>query len=323
MESSDKMKVSLLELLEGYRSIATLGTCKNAGKTSVLNHLIDGYHKNIIMGITSIGYDGEAKDAVTNLAKPRVAVYPTMIIGTTASCLLKSMATYEVLKHTKMMTSIGEVMLVRVLSQGIMEIAGPSMSSQIEVLSQEMENYGCTKVIIDGAAGRRGYGCNTQAVVLSIGAAMSVELKKVVDHGHHLIHLMGLELYHGPLFKKIESDKVYQVQFDRQKTYIRFRGTVVDEDLLEIMKLYVDQQLVVIAKDPSALFITSRTVLLFERKGHKLTLEKTMNLVAVTINPMSPYGPYFNPEELERTIVDGIHVPIYNIRNEKGMKDGE
>ena len=42
-----------------YKSISIIGNYKNVGKTTTLNYIIDGARDNIVLGLTSIGVDGE------------------------------------------------------------------------------------------------------------------------------------------------------------------------------------------------------------------------------------------------------------------------
>ena len=63
----------LYELTEGYSSVSIIGMCKNAGKTTVLNGLISACMRNAeVLGLTSIGRDGERSDLVTNTKKPEI-----------------------------------------------------------------------------------------------------------------------------------------------------------------------------------------------------------------------------------------------------------
>ncbi len=81
------MMSDLVELLEPYKIIGTVGLCKNAGKTTVLNYLLNQWATNKVLGITSIGYDGEATDGVTLLPKPRILGRNGMVIATSQHCL--------------------------------------------------------------------------------------------------------------------------------------------------------------------------------------------------------------------------------------------
>ena len=55
------------------RIVGIAGTAKNTGKTTALNALLRAAHEHgTLVGVTSIGYDGESIDTVTGLPKPSI-----------------------------------------------------------------------------------------------------------------------------------------------------------------------------------------------------------------------------------------------------------
>ncbi|MBA7549071.1 hypothetical protein ES705_41544 [subsurface metagenome] len=53
--------------------LGILGTAKNTGKTTTTSTLLKiANNRNLSVGITSIGYDGEDVDNITGLPKPRI-----------------------------------------------------------------------------------------------------------------------------------------------------------------------------------------------------------------------------------------------------------
>lgn len=64
------------DLLKDYKRVSIIGMEKNVGKTTVLNQLIEDIGMKKIVGLTSIGRDGEDTDVVTNTHKPRIYVFP-------------------------------------------------------------------------------------------------------------------------------------------------------------------------------------------------------------------------------------------------------
>ena len=75
------MTVSLAELVENSSCMAIAGIEKNAGKTTVLNYLLQNSRKKV-EAITSIGYDGEEIDQVTATDKPRIYVSRGTLVAT-------------------------------------------------------------------------------------------------------------------------------------------------------------------------------------------------------------------------------------------------
>src|SRR5207247_1132622 len=62
-------------------AVTIVGLAKNAGKTTVVNHLLE--HLDGRIGLASLGLDGEARDQLTGLAKPRIAPPAGALVLTT------------------------------------------------------------------------------------------------------------------------------------------------------------------------------------------------------------------------------------------------
>lgn len=306
----------LVDCIDQFNTIATVGLCKNAGKTTVLNYLVEYYRKDFIVGITSIGYDGEETDAVTLLPKPRIAVFPGMLIATTSSCLLKTEVGYQALHNTGISTSLGDVTIVRALSAGYLEISGPSISTQVKQVSDKMFDLGCQKVIIDGAAGRLSFASHVDCAILSIGAALSTEMTKVVKQASHLARLLSLDVC-PQVDQSSPIDQIYRVELVQGVPHFVFRGAMVDRDLEAIIAQSRDAKKVAVAKDATAIFISPKGYARFAQHGGSVQVKSRVNLVALTINPMSPYGPWFDETKFLQAMQQVSHLPVYNIMNEK------
>lgn len=312
----------LVDRLAGYSTIATVGICKNAGKTTVLNYLLDYYHPDFPLGITSIGYDGEETDAVTLLPKPRITVRPGMLVATADECLQKTGIDYRVLDDTGISTNLGQVRVVQVVSGGYLEVSGPAISSQVRQVSRLMQQLGCQKVIIDGAAGRLSFASHTDCAILAVSAAMSAEMRQVIRQARHLIGLLTLPA--GPQSSEpCPDEQVWHSQLIDGIPHFIFRGAVADRDLEALLAAAGRGQPVALVNDATALFISSQAYARFIRRGGSIRVKNKVNLVAVTINPMSPYGPWFDEEEFLQAMQQATGLPVYNIMNEKVKRDDE
>lgn len=309
---------SLSSILTDYKRIAIVGICKNAGKTTVLNYLVDSFHSNCRLGITSIGYDGEDKDAVTGLKKPKVFVQKGMIVATANECIERAQANYKVLEDTKIRTVLGNVLLVSITGSGYIEISGPSIGSQMKDVCDMMEQYGCEKILIDGAAGRKTHAATSSAdcMVLSVGAALSGSMDKVVRETKFLVEILGLEKLTESLdLCNMKDAGTFKECFDEKENtvYCVFNGAVADVDLKRIIKKYRKTKKVVVADNPTKLFIS-------ERQYHKLLshnglikVKTGIKVAAVTINPMSPYDKWFDEEEFLSSMQAALHLPVFNV----------
>ena len=303
----------LLDCLMPYKTIATMGICKNAGKTTVLNHLIHGWHHSMALAITSIGYDGEATDGLTQLPKPRILVYPGMMAATCLSCLENSTAEAEIIEETSMETVLGRVVLVRCVEEGIMELSGPATRSQTAHIVKRLLALGAGKVVIDGAAGRTAFGTLTEATVLSVGAACGPTIEEVVEKGGFLAEKLSVEKWQGML--ELPCEEPWVKLTEQEGSCYLFRGLVADRDVLEIMK-EDDRKKIIIAKDPSALFLEQSTYRKFIDRGGRFAVKTSISLKAITVNPMNPFGAWLDPLDLERTMRERTPLPVFNVGRE-------
>ena len=143
---------------------------KNAGKTTVLNYILEHYQGTI--GITSVGRDGESLDSVYKVSKPRIFVLEGTIVASTTEALENSSIEYEVLKNTGIITPMGEVQIIRVSNEGYVDVAGPSYAEQIKEVYQEVYDL-VDLFIIDGAFSRKQIAASNivEASILVTGAA--------------------------------------------------------------------------------------------------------------------------------------------------------
>ena len=94
------MREALLRELNGIRTLSIVGMCKNAGKTTVLNWLLSHAAPGRVLGLTSIGRDGESVDVVTGTDKPGIFVPEGTLIATAKDMLALSDVTMEIVHTT-------------------------------------------------------------------------------------------------------------------------------------------------------------------------------------------------------------------------------
>ncbi|MHA2002322.1 MAG: hypothetical protein ACTSVU_09560 [Promethearchaeota archaeon] len=183
---------NLLQTLKRYGSVSIIGMQKNAGKTTTLNALIDSARSNTILGLTSIGRDGESIDVVTSTPKPRIYVERGTLVATAKQCLYNGDITKEILKTTGIPTPMGEIIITRALSDGYIELAGPSQTAQLTQICKEMEELGAELVLVDGALNRKSFASPsiTNATILATGASVSPNMDKTINLTVHTIRLL-------------------------------------------------------------------------------------------------------------------------------------
>ena len=188
------MSAELLQLLNGVQTMSIVGMCKNAGKTTMLNWMLHHDRLQGTLGLTSIGRDGESTDVVTGTEKPGIFVREGTLIATAKDMLRLGDTTLEIMETTGIPTPLGEVVIFRARSDGNVQLAGPSITTQLKEVSRLFFEMGADKSIIDGALGRKSLGARAVAegVILCTGASYHMSIDKVVADTAHVYRLMNL-----------------------------------------------------------------------------------------------------------------------------------
>lgn len=238
--------VNTYPYLKDYKRISIIGMEKNVGKTTLLNQLIFDIADQKKLGLTSIGRDGEEVDVVTNTHKPRIFVYPGTILSTARDCLSNCDITKEILYTTDFSTPMGNIVVVRAITGGHVDVAGPSYNKQVKEVLSIMERFGAEISIVDGALGRKSsaIGEVTDATILSTGAALSLDMNKVVEETKKTTILLTLPEFEGVKKEEIETWMQKTRVIVRKKTgeycFLKALSTM---DSLEEIKEYLNRDL--------------------------------------------------------------------------------
>ena len=139
------MHDELIRRLNETKTMSIVGMCKNAGKTTMLNWLLTAGHLRGTLGLTSIGRDGESTDVVTGTEKPGIFVREGTLIATAKDMLRLGDVTKEILMTTGIPTPLGEVVIMRARSAGYVQLAGPSITTQLRSVSESFFALGAEK----------------------------------------------------------------------------------------------------------------------------------------------------------------------------------
>ena len=330
------MEKSLLQFIAPYRSVSLIGMCKNAGKTTVLNQIIrEATQAGTVLGLTSIGRDGEDKDLVTGTKKPGIYVPEGTLFATADQLALHHCdVTKEVLDTIGMFTPMGQVVVLRAKSDGNVQLAGPSMTSQLAVLGQQFHALGADKVLLDGALSRKSL-CGrhvSEATILCSGASYHKNIHTVVaDTAHHCRILTLPETQDAEILALADSEDrgillltadgpvplVGKLEDALRKTPARavfFGGALTDLALKTLLMSSVPLQGVAfVVRDSSKILISPDTFEKLHRRGIDLQVINSVNLVALTVNPFSAYGFHFDPVELKERMQQQVSLPVINV----------
>lgn len=312
--------------------VAVLGMTKNTGKTVTLNHLLEAaWQQRMAVGLTSIGRDGEERDAVFSNPKPPVRVWPGMLVATAKDTLLRAGVRTKLLAPTGVHSPMGEVVLVKVLEPGTMEVAGASRSHDQQRVIGQMRQCGASLMLVDGALGRSQHASPAMAdgVVLATGAALGGGLSDVLRKTRERLLQLGLAQV-DPLTRSQLGNFFDQPGVGLWDTHgvPIWRASVASLNaaplLLEAVRqtsgaigmlaltgavgrrLWVALEAVaqqhpglrIVVADGTRLFVEGADLQSLQRKGGCLLAWRAIRLVGLTVNPFSPLGGHLDAAAL-------------------------
>ncbi|UCF36923.1 MAG: hypothetical protein JSU96_19310 [Acidobacteriota bacterium] len=249
--------------------IAVLGTCKNAGKTTVLNAILK-HGVSGTVGVTSIGRDGEPYDVVEKVAKPSISLESGTLFATASESLERSRGRWTVLAETSAVTPLGRVLIARAEQECTVELAGPSDVEGMRNVATLLEEAGAHAVYLDGAFDRVAAGSSrlADAVVLVVGSAGRSSIDEVISE------LKGyLNRYHLPEVSVPTDDQPDLLQLN----------ALTDEQLPEL------EGRSVVLPDPSACLISPAAWRWVGRRKIQLHVRHQLKLEAIFLNTFRPH----------------------------------
>ncbi len=338
--------MSFVDLIYGkHQIISVVGMGKNAGKTVVLNKIIEeAYDRYISLGLTSIGRDGEREDLVTKTDKPVIHVMEGTIVATAQDILLNSDARLEILEVTNYRTTLGPVVICRVRENGLVELAGPGNNDEIREVAKKMLIYGADIVVVDGAINRKTSASPgvTEATILATGAVVNRSMDRVIEETAYQIELFGLEavkeqtlrdfaqevITEGcvgivdqggeyrklPLKTALSAGRIIGSALTENSRYLIFSGSLVKktvDELIAVTPYYKDVKFVV--QDGTKIFIPREDWMRFKKRGLRIETLEPLHVLAVSINPYAPQGYEFPPLEFLRKMKNALGLPVMDV----------
>jgi len=325
--------------------VALVGLAKNTGKTVALGAILAELEaRGETIGVTSIGRDGEATDAIDDaIAKPPIELPPMALVATTEPLLERSGARAELAVRTTHRTPLGRVVIARLVERGTVEVAGPTAVDDVAEVIETMRTLGAERLLVDGSIDRRAGASPRLAdgVVMSTGAVLSADLDQLARRTKIAAELMTLPavadaalhaqaaalsasallLDDGgaiPLDAAIVHDRVERiVALLRGRPDVRalaVRGALTEPLLEQLGRVRRAAPLTVIADDATKVFLGRGTCARHRARGVELAVLRAIPLLAVTTNPVAPLRHRFDPHELrERIAAELPGVPVLDV----------
>jgi hypothetical protein len=329
----------LADLLAGTRRLALVGLAKNTGKTETLAAILrELAEQSTPVGVTSIGRDGEEHDVIdARIDKPRIVLQAGSLVASTDALVRASGLAHERLARTGLRTPLGEVVIARFAERGAVEVAGPSTAEGLREVSEAMLSYGAEKVLIDGSIDRRAASSPAVAdgLVIATGAVLSEEIEAVVAATRKAVELVRLpaagalpvegSVQEGRFFTperqlvlSAEPAKIARLLAEHPEANTLLIDGALGERFLEgLLSARTERsgrELRIVVRDPTKVFLTHRPPSWFKLQGIGIEVRKTIQLQAVTVNPVAPRSHRFDSKRLreliEATVTD---VPVLDV----------
>jgi len=340
--------MDLLNLFENeYRVISIVGMAKNAGKTVTLNHLIDDMaYRGLCVGLTSIGRDGERQDIVTKTDKPMIFIRKHSIVATAEMLFNLSEVKMAVLEVTAHHTAMGRVIIGRALSDGFVQVGGPSTNAAIRNVSEKMMAYGADYVLVDGALDRTSSASPaiTDACILSTGAALSRDMMKTVSQTAYRASLFNLKASEEPcidsLWEQAETvrrpilvddmgnavplmdvvtalsaGRIIAEAIEPHTRLLIIPGALVTQTVMDVIQTTSHfKNLTWVIGDATKIFIEQKDWLYLMRIGVHITVRHAIKLLAITVNPYAPAGYYYDSQIFREALLQKVKgLPIIDV----------
>jgi len=322
----------LSELIAPAGRLALVGLAKNTGKTETLAAILAEHAAAAVrVGVTSIGRDGEEHDVIdARIDKPRVRLAAGDLVASTGALLRASGVAHERLVRTGVRTPLGEVVVARLSQAGTVEVAGPSAAADVRAVSDAMAELGAEQVLIDGAIDRRAASSPAVAdgLVMATGAILGEDIAQVVAATADAVDLVKLpragdggEERFALERRLVLSGEPAEIaallgEHPRASTLV-VAGALSErflEGLLAARRQRAGRELRIIAGDPTKVFLSRRGPGWYRRQGISIEVLETIDLKAITVNPVAPQSHRFESQRLRELIEEvAPDVPVLDV----------
>lgn len=312
-----------------------VGNAKNAGKTTVLNALAASFPE-AVLGLSSIGLDGEELDLVSQLPKPQVHVSVGTLVGIAEGCLAQSATRLEVLTKTGVMTAMGEVLIARAAAAGACLLGGPSTVEGMEKVMRLLQAHGASRLFIDGAFARQSHAAVGEGLVYVVGAHKSPFLQTVVDSAALALRRLSLPaappsfaflwaqrrpgwLDTAGQFTPLGLDDApidLHEALDRlpsQAAWLYLPGFVDKAQVTALVARRRQQHGGLITRSPLSLVMEDSSLKKLFRLGLPIQVLKPARVAFVAINPVSPGAHQFDAAAFQAAMAAVTDLPLINV----------
>jgi hypothetical protein len=254
---------------------------------------------------------------------------------------------HEIVSETGVRTPLGRVLIARLLTRGTIEVAGPSAAADVREVCDTMLAHGAEQVLIDGAIDRRAASSPavSDGLVMSTGATLHEEIEQVVARTRDAVELVRLPELSDPHVREIaaanaasmlvgapdEEPLTLHPRFVLTSTaadigqllrarptasHLVVRGALCEPFLAELLSAAGGRELQLVSGDATKVFLTDHGVEWYRRQGLSIAVLASIDLRAITVNPVAPQSHRFDSPRLRAMLEEAIPgVPVLDVRD--------
>jgi hypothetical protein len=205
-----------------------------------------------------------------------------------------------------------------------------------------MQGFGADLVLVDGSLDRRASAAPyvSEGTIIATGAALSRSMEVVLQKTKHIVNLYSIPKADDIILEiaaqAVENKEtvivdeegccftactqtslncgtaIAELLTDRSK-YVILSGSATFDTLKDIVMSKRDK-VQIIVKDATRIFINENELFMLSKMGMNIKAIEAVNIIAVTVNPYSPEGYYFDPEELLQKMREVLpNIPVMDV----------
>jgi hypothetical protein len=209
-------------------------------------------------------------------------------------------------------------------------VAGPSGAEDLRAVSDLMLELGAEQVLLDGAIDRRAASSPAVAdgLVMATGAILSEDVEAVVNATRDAVDLVRLPATDAGGAEQLALDRRLVLNAEPAQIAALLRehadastfvveGALSErflEGLLAARPERAGRELQIVAGDPTKVFLSRRGPRWYARQGVTIAVLQTIELKAITVNPVAPQSHRFDSRALREMIETAVpDVPVLDV----------
>lgn len=267
-------------------------------------------------------------------------MYPKTIIATADDCLSECEFNFVIHEKTGIRTSLGNIMIIEVVTEGLALVAGPSTNQDMIKIIRRLKKYNVKKIFIDGALFRKSIASFrvADACILATGASYSDDMDRVVRDTAIMIEQLNLKHVSQKEEMKLISfdshltiDKGGHVHPFPEKSLLHKEHVIANYLNENVKCLYINGALTnkmidimidrrhyyhdidIVVRDATHILAAPSKVKDLQNTSATLKVLNKLNLLFLTYNPVSPNGTVFDNETFRARLQEQIDLDIFNV----------